>query len=281
MVDKVDKIFKNKGETPLECIHNYKKNNPDLKYIPITYAGRLDPLAEGVLLLLIGDECQNKNKYLALPKEYEVDVLFGFATDTYDVMGKIMENFGSPENPFGRSSLACNDVALRAGTREDEGPDRVNWYADFVLKIKSILKDFVGKIKQRYPAFSSRPVQGKPLFMWARESKLNEIEIPSHDVFVESIEIIEEGSVTGEKLLEKIKNDISLVKGDFRQDEILRLWEEQLKNKEKEEYKTVKLKIKCGSGVYVRTLANDIGEALEVPALALDIKRIKVGEYTI
>jgi tRNA U55 pseudouridine synthase TruB len=41
------------------------------------------------------------------------------------------------------------------------------------------------------------------------------------------------------------------------------------------------LKISCGSGVYVRGIANDLGLALGVPALALDIIRIRVGNYKI
>jgi len=67
----------------------------------MTYAGRLDPLAEGLLLVLTGEECKNKEKYLGLDKEYEVDVLFGFATDTYDILGKVLsaKNYSKSEIP--------------------------------------------------------------------------------------------------------------------------------------------------------------------------------------
>ena len=41
----VIKVYKNKGETPLECINNLKKENIELGILPMTYAGRLDPLA--------------------------------------------------------------------------------------------------------------------------------------------------------------------------------------------------------------------------------------------
>jgi tRNA U55 pseudouridine synthase TruB len=117
--------------------------------------------------------------------------------------------------------------------------------------------------------------------MWAREGKIDEIEIPSHDVFIESIDLIEEKQITGKKLLEKITKDISLIKGDFRQNEILHLWNENLKNKKEEKYSIIKLRISCGSGVYVRGIANDVGLSLEIPSLALSIVRTKVGDFEI
>ena len=112
-------------------------------------------------------------------------------------------------------------------------------------------------------------------------SKLDEITIPSHDVFVENIEIIKEDFISGAELLEKIKKDIGSVKGDFRQDEILSIWRDTLKNKLENKYKILKLRVSCGSGVYVRSIAHELGKKLGVPALALNIKRTKVGEYEI
>lgn len=235
------------GETPLDCIHNIKKEHPELGLLPMTYAGRLDPLAEGVLLILVGDECNKKDEYLNLPKVYEVDVLFGFATDTYDVMGKVIKVEATSGKLFERSS--------------------------------EILSEFTGKIKQSYPPYSSRPVNGKPLFMWAREGKLDEIEIPIHNVQVDNIEIIDNHEISGKDLLESIKEKISKVKGDFRQEEIISIWEDELKDKEEEKYPVIKLKISCGSGAYMRSIANDIGEKLGVPALAFKIVRTKVGEF--
>jgi len=267
-------VNKKAGQTPLECINELKEADGRLTHLPLTYAGRLDPLAEGVLLILIGDECLKKDEYLALPKEYEMTILFGFATDTYDVMGKIVsssDQFSGPRLPDWKF--------IQAGMREDEEPDHENWSDDSTQKLQKALPKFTGRINQKYPPYSSRPVEGKPLYKWAREGKINEITIPSHEVFVESLKIINESSISGSNLLNKIKKDISKVSGDFRQEEILDLWNDVLKDKKEENYKTVTLKISCGSGVYVRGLANDIGEEIGIPILALDIKRTRVGEY--
>jgi len=51
------------GETPLELIKRVAFNKT-----PVTYAGRLDPMAEGLMILLIGSEVKEKEKYLNLIK---------------------------------------------------------------------------------------------------------------------------------------------------------------------------------------------------------------------
>ncbi len=277
MSDKVIIVDKKSGQTPLECVNEVKKEHPEWKHLPMTYAGRLDPLASGVLLLLVGDECLKKDEYLALSKEYEVTVLFGFATDTYDVLGKVIKNplMGAKSEevdemvwPSFQKNLARRTEDL-SDASSDEAP----------LILKNILKNFTGRIKQAYPPYSSRTVDGKPLFQWAREDKLDEITIPAHDVFVESIDIIESNYISSNALYAYIKEAIASVSGDFRQTEILRIWAEVLGNASDAKFQTVTLRILCGSGVYVRSIAHELGIALGIPALALKIVRTKVGDY--
>ena len=42
-------LYKNLGETPNKCIERFKKENPKYADVPMTYAGRLDPMAEGLI----------------------------------------------------------------------------------------------------------------------------------------------------------------------------------------------------------------------------------------
>ena len=86
---KIILLNKKEGETPLERLELFRVKNKIYKNVKMTYAGRLDPMASGLLLILAGDETKNKEKYLILEKEYEFEVLFGFSTDTYDILGKI------------------------------------------------------------------------------------------------------------------------------------------------------------------------------------------------
>ncbi len=84
-------VWKPVGLSPLEVIERLKLARTDLTAQKITYAGRLDPLASGVLVLLAGDERFNKDQYLNLPKTYEVEILLGISTDTGDVLGLITD----------------------------------------------------------------------------------------------------------------------------------------------------------------------------------------------
>lgn len=266
-------VNKKVGQTPLECINELKKNEPALVHVPLTYAGRLDPLAKGVLLILVGDECHKKDEYLKLSKEYEVTILFGFVTDTYDVMGKV-EN--SPKDQAESKVVFETIWPSFQKNLERRFEDLSNTTFD-----EAILKKFTGRVKQSYPPYSSRTVKGKPLFMWAREGKIKDIIIPSREVLIESIEMIKEGKIKGSKLLNKIKSDISQVKGDFRQNEILDIWQDVLADKKEEEFKTITLKVCCGSGVYVRGIAHELGLSIGVSSLALEIVRTRVGDYKI
>src|SRR3712207_2873397 len=90
-MNKILNIYKPVGFTPLEMITALLKEFPEYKDKKIGYAGRLDPLAHGVLLLMIGDATKQRKDYLGLDKMYEFEVLFGVETDTYDLLGFVKE----------------------------------------------------------------------------------------------------------------------------------------------------------------------------------------------
>ena len=245
-IPKVIQAYKEVGETPLEVIELLKSATPALKDVPITYAGRLDPMAEGVLLLLVGDEVHNKDKYLALEKEYEFTILFGFSTDTYDLLGRIVDT----ENGIFKTAV-----------------------------FEKMLKTFAGKQEQAYPPYSSKPVEGKPLFEWAREGRLHEIEIPRHEVTISSLEPASVATITSADLKEYIRERVGLVNGDFRQKEIVELWNAYIDNAMETEFTLATCRVVCSSGTYVRTLVHDIGARLGAPATTFAIRRARVGEY--
>lgn len=244
-------LDKKEGETPLEALGVFRRKHPTYAQVPLTYAGRLDPMASGALLVLAGEECKNKEKYLALDKEYEFEVLFGFATDTYDILGKVV-------------AKACDEHlgALHRDTLEKE--------------INKNLKYFKGTFIQKYPIYSSKTVHGKPLFEYGREGI--DVEVPKREVRIKKLQMLYLKKVTSKKLSTDIEKRITKVKGDFRQSEILSLWGEVLKDK-KELYYRAGFKVACGSGTYVRGIAHALGEQMGIPALAYQIKRTKIGKY--
>ncbi|MFA6338784.1 MAG: hypothetical protein WCW87_01875 [Candidatus Paceibacterota bacterium] len=245
---KVLNLYKESGETPLERIKRFKDENLEYQNIKLSYAGRLDPLASGVLLVVVGEDNKDKEKYLNFDKEYEALVLFGVSTDTHDVLGKIKSSKSKVEN--------------------------------LEEKVRAEIKNFKGKFFQEYPSYSSKTVNGKQLWQWAREDKLDEIEMPKKEVEIYDIQILEFFELSKEKLHKEIAEKILRVKGDFRQQEILAEWDKFFANSQKI-FSIAKIKVACSSGTYIRSLANEIGKKLDIDALALDIKRTKVGEYLI
>jgi len=226
-------LYKKRGETPLECILRFKKENPEYKDEKMTYAGRLDPLAEGLLLVLVGEECKNKEKYLGLDKTYEVDVLFGFATDTYDVLGKVLKTVNK---------------------KHLEHEDGLGYHE--VEKFQPIFKEiktFIGKFSQKYPPFSSKTVHGISLFNLFKSGELKDEEIPEKEVEIKDIKILGGKTISKKDLELYIQESINLVSGDFRQKEILDIWEKKLKETEQNLFMIVSVRVDCTSGTYMRS----------------------------
>jgi tRNA pseudouridine(55) synthase len=249
-------VFVNKqpGETPLEALERYRATRSELKGVPMTYAGRLDPMAEGTLLVLIGEECKNKKKYLGLDKEYEVEVLFGVSTDTHDALGLAAMPVAAP----------AGDVPV--GTYAKASKVSTDLHID--------LNAYVGKITQEYPAYSSKTVDGVQLHELARAGELPD-EMPTKDVEIYSIEKMGERTVSAVDLKKEIFNKIALVRGDFRQEEIKAKWSEVL-DVSPNVFNAIRIKVKCSSGTYMRSLADRMGKDAGTGALALSIRRSKI-----
>ena len=240
-------LYKNLGETPNETILRFKKANPEYADIPMTYAGRLDPMAEGLLIVLSLEEIKEKDKFLDMKKTYEFEVLWGFETDTLDVLGKVLKF----------ESLEVNKE-----------------------EVEIEIKKSIGKLEQKYPAYSSKPVNGKPLFQWAREGKISEIEIPSHEVEIFGGEFLGRRTISKDDLINNIKSKVESVVGDFRQKMILERWVEVLKEG-REEFVVDKIQLVVSSGFYVRQFVSDLAKGLGTAAVTFHIKRTLIGEYAI
>ena len=240
-------VYKRLGETPLECLNRLRTEHREYADVTLSYAGRLDPMAEGVLLVLAGKENKNRDQYLSLRKEYRVDILFGFATDTYDMLGLVSETVFSSRYP---------DVSVLS----DE------------------VRRFVGGHEQEYPPFSSKTVAGKTLFAWAKEGALASIEIPHKNIEIYACDLIQTRMMSKEALLNRVSYALAHVHGDFRQHEIKERWESVLRDAKEEIFSVASMHVACSSGTYVRSLAHDLGKRVSTGAFALRIIRTKVGD---
>ena len=206
-------------------------------------------MASGLMVLLQDNEVIDKNKYLSLDKQYDLKILFGLSTDSYDTLGIIT-------NQDLNSNILESDI-------------------------KKVIKDYKKSYSQTYPPYSSKTVKSKPLWWWAKNNKLNQIEIPTKNVVIKQIDITNIYKIKISTLVKDILNNISKVKGDFRQEDIISQWKELQKNNQDKLMTVATLIISCTSGTYMRSIANQVGKDLGIPALALKINRTKIGKYTI
>lgn len=250
-MNKLIHVYKPIGKTPLEMIHKLRELIPEYKNEPIGYAGRLDPLAHGVLLLMVGEATKERDTHLHLNKSYTFEVLLGVTTDTYDYLGLIKNNiYQKPK-------------------------------ANVNLYVNSFVNSLLGKSWQQYPPFSSKTVQGKPLFQWAKEGLIADIEIPKREIDIQMFTTISIGEIGRQALEQRITTNVGLVQGDFRQQAVIDSWKAFFMNNGQSHFDTLKMQIDCSKGTYIRGLVNSLGADLGCGAIAIDILRTKVGEYTI
>ncbi len=248
MHSKIYNIYKPLGLTPLEALEKFRLTKKLSKDLKITYAGRLDPMAEGILILLTGQKVHEKEKFLKLDKIYKAQILFGISTDTFDILGKIIKT--------------------------DSKPPRVD-------DIKKEIKKFIGKINLPIPPYSSVPISGTPSFIYARAGKLNTANAPSREMEIYNIKFNNFKKIDSQKILKTVQDKIAKVSGDFRQEDILKLWERQLKIRNNCEFYILNITIHCASGTYIRSIAHTLGKKLNSPSLLYDLKREKVGRHTV
>ena len=126
-------INKPKGFTSQNVVSKTKKI---LNIKKAGHTGTLDPLATGVLPILVGNYTKLSKYLIEHDKVYRAKVKFGERRDTGDLEGKVVET----------SNIKIEDVE----------------------KIKTVLKSMVGKGFQTPPIYSAIKVNGKKLYEYAR-----------------------------------------------------------------------------------------------------------------
>ncbi len=146
-------IDKPGGMTSHDVVHRLRRITGERS---IGHLGTLDPMATGVLPLLLGKFTRLAQFFGRMDKVYEGTIRFGFATDTYDADG----------DPIGDTtpvSLTLDEVRERA-------------------------VEFVGRIEQTPPPFSAKKIKGVPAYKLAR--KHQPVELAPVSVEVRSFEIL-------------------------------------------------------------------------------------------
>jgi tRNA pseudouridine55 synthase len=174
------------------------------KKVKVGHTGTLDPFATGLMILVIGKECRNAEKFSKLDKTYEATFRLGQVSSTGDPEGEV------------------TDVSEYQPTKEE---------------IIRVLKSFTGEIRQRPPIFSAIKIGGRRAYDLARKGE--EIEIPERTVTVYDLELI-----------------------DYS-------------------YPELKVCARVSSGTYIRSLAVDIGVALETGSYCNKLRRTSIDKWNL
>lgn len=144
-------IHKEEGMSSFAVLHQLKKI---LSISKIGHAGTLDPLATGVLVVLLGEATKLSYYLLEKEKEYIAEVLLGISTTTQDILGEVVE--------------------------EKEVNDSI--------KPLEVLSTFLGEQKQLPPMYSAIKIQGQKLYDLARKGKTIHREERNINVYQLSLE---------------------------------------------------------------------------------------------
>ena len=144
-------VNKPSGKTSHDVVSFLRRN---LKIKKIGHTGTLDPMANGVLPIAVGDATR-LIQYLSDDKEYVATVKFGVSTDTYDKEGEIVST-----------------------------SDKIVEQAE----LDEALNQFRGEILQKPPIYSALKKNGKKLYEYAREGK--EVEIEARKVTIEKLDLL-------------------------------------------------------------------------------------------
>lgn len=228
------------GETPLMCMRRLF----DTERNTCTYAGRLDPIADGLLLVLENEECKDAKKYHGLDKTYQYTCVVGVATDSYDCLGRVTET-----QPVS---------------------------ADIAERITEAVRVLTGSVTLPYPPYSSKTVDGAALFVHARRGTLGDVTIPSvtTHIYAHTVGIIE--PTDSETVRLQVVPRIQAVRGDFRQEAILSDWS-ALPAMPLCSFSGI---LRVSAGTYVRAVVRRIGEIIGYPTVVISLTRTGIGPWT-
>jgi len=225
--------------------HIIAKNVAKKHDVSTSHTGTLDPMAQGVIIVLLGSERLKKYEYATWSKTYEFEIAFGISTDSFDFLGLITHtNF----------SRQLSETPL-----------------------KETLESFKGAYTQKVPPFSAIKMQGKSLHWYARHQKLDKITVPTKTGEIFAIKL---QAFYTKRLCELISvnlEKVAAVTGDLRQAEVTQKW--LLFSKECQ-LQMAKICVKMTKGLYVRALSQDICARLGVCGFVSDLVRIQNGIYT-
>lgn len=207
----------------------------------VGHTGALDPFATGVLVILVGRATRLAQFLSGDEKEYLATVRFGYATTTGDLTG-------APKNP--NSEIERSEIRIPQSAMENA------------------LRELTGEIEQTPPMYSAKKIGGRKLYELARKGI--EIERQPVKVFIRefvAVPPLQSDARQSSNEAKRSSNDGATVSPPLRHNS--------------EGTCDMDARVICSAGVYVRTLAEDLGAKLGVGAHLAALRRTRAGSFGI
>lgn len=146
-------VDKPSGPTSFDCVQQIKRILHERR---VGHCGTLDPLAQGVLVMLFGSSTKRQQEFLDMDKQYWFRAEFGRWSESGDRTGKSIENVFFPEISRG--------------------------------DLERVVRSFIGWQWQIPPKFSAIKFQGKRLYEWARRGVA--VPLPPRRIQITAFEIL-------------------------------------------------------------------------------------------
>lgn len=210
--------------------------------VKATHTGTLDPMAEGVVIVLTGDTRLKRQELSSSVKGYEFEILFGVSTDSFDGMGIITGKDFSKDIKKDDLAAVCNSM--------------------------------LGEYKQTVPIFSAQLYKGKKLFEWGHLKE--NIPLPIKEGTIHRLDLLSLNRVPLDEGIGNILAKLHNIRGNFRQGGIIKQWEG-----EKDIFSVYKAKFyaEVSRGLYIRSLSQDICTKLNTLGFVYSLCRVKNGIY--
>lgn len=145
-------IDKPQWETSFDVVRTVRRLTDERK---VGHAGTLDPMATGLLIILVGRATKLMERFMELPKTYEGTLRLGEVTPSYDT--------------------------------ETEVTEKHDWSEVTADDLEAARTPFLGTITQRAPAYSAVKVRGERLYKKARRGE--KVDRPPRQVTIDAFEI--------------------------------------------------------------------------------------------
>jgi tRNA pseudouridine55 synthase len=209
------------------------------KRVKVGHGGTLDPLATGLIVVLVGKATRMCEVVMKGVKEYAADVDLSACTATDDAEGAREEVVPTPGWPVAGAVAGVGGVP--AGHMVEPGSAVVGTRGACRVpteeEVRGACARFVGEVMQRPPAFSALKVEGQRAYDLARRGEA--VELAARVVRIEAVEV------------------------------------------EAYAWPVVRVRVRSGKGVYIRSLARDLGAALGVGGTLMSLRRTRTGAFDV